>query len=51
MLGSGVLLELIANGRAPAAILVHEPEEILTLGALVGQMLFERVRRHDKLTP
>ena len=40
--GSGVLLELIANGHAPAAILVREPEEILTLGALVGQLVFGR---------
>lgn len=40
--GSGVLLELLTNGRAPAAIIVGEGEQILTLGALVGQMVFER---------
>ncbi len=38
--GSGVLLELILSGRAPAAIVVSEPEEILTLGALVAEQLF-----------
>ncbi len=38
--GSAVLLELILAGRAPAAIIVSEPEEILTLGALVAQQLF-----------
>jgi len=40
--GSGVLLELILNGNAPAAIVVSEREQILTLGALVAQLAFER---------
>ena len=40
--GSAVLLELILNDRAPAAIVVCEGEEILSLGALVAQALFER---------
>jgi cis-L-3-hydroxyproline dehydratase len=40
--GSGVLLELILNGHAPAAIVVCEREEILTLGALVAAVVFER---------
>lgn len=40
--GSGVLLELILNGHAPAAIVVCEQEEILTLGALVAHLVFER---------
>jgi predicted aconitase/predicted aconitase with swiveling domain len=40
--GSGVLLELILNGHAPAAIIVCEKEEILTLGALVAALVFER---------
>jgi len=40
--GSGVLLELILAGRAPAAIVVREREEILTLGALVAEMIFGR---------
>ena len=40
--GSGVLLELILNGHAPAAIIICEREEILTLGALVAEVVFER---------
>lgn len=40
--GSGVLLELILAGHAPAAIVVCEREQILTLGALLGQLLFDR---------
>ena len=40
--GSGVLLELILNGHAPAAIVVCAREEILTLGALVAELVFER---------
>ena len=39
--GSGVLLELALNGRAPAAILFSENEEILTLGALVADLIFD----------
>ena len=38
--GSSVLLELILNGHAPAAVIVCEPEEILTLGALVAELVF-----------
>lgn len=38
--GSGVLLELLLNGHAPAALLLAEADEILTLGALVAQQLF-----------
>jgi predicted aconitase/predicted aconitase with swiveling domain len=38
--GSSVLLELILNGHAPAALVFAEAEEILTLGVLVAQMLF-----------
>ena len=40
--GSSVLMELISNGHAPAALVLAEPDEILTLGALVSQTLFER---------
>lgn len=38
--GSGVLLELALNGRAPAALVFSEAEETLTLGALVAAKLF-----------
>jgi cis-L-3-hydroxyproline dehydratase len=40
--GSGILLELIANGNAPAALVFSESESILTLGALVARHLFGR---------
>lgn len=40
--GSSVLLELILNGRAPAALLLCEADEILVLGALVAWRLFQR---------
>ncbi len=40
--GSGVLLELILNGHAPAAIVICEREEILTLGAMVAEVVFDR---------
>ena len=40
--GSGVLLELSLNSLAPAALVFCEDEEILTLGALVSDRLFER---------
>ena len=38
--GSGVLLELALNGKAPAALLFCEDEETLTLGALVAGRIF-----------
>jgi len=40
--GSSVMMELISNGHAPAALVLAEPDEILTLGVLVAQTLFER---------
>ena len=40
--GSGVLLELALNSLAPAALVFCEPEEILTLGALVSDRIFAR---------
>lgn len=40
--GSAVLLELIMNGAAPAAIVFCEDETILPLGALVAEALFGR---------
>jgi len=38
--GSGVLLDLALNGRAPAALIFCEAEDVLTLGALVAARLF-----------
>ncbi|MEH6523680.1 cis-3-hydroxy-L-proline dehydratase [Sulfitobacter sp.] len=40
--GSGVLLELALNGNAPAALVFHEAEDILTLGALISARMFDR---------
>ena len=38
--GSGVLLELALNGHAPAALVFHEAEDILTLGAFIAARMF-----------
>lgn len=40
--GSSVMMELISNGHAPAALVLAEPDEILTLGVLVAQTFFQR---------
>lgn len=40
--GSGVLLELVLNGHAPAALIFREGEDVLTLGALIAGRLFAR---------
>lgn len=37
--GSSILLELISNGNAPAAIVLMEPDAILALAAIVGKEL------------
>ena len=34
---SAVLLELVRNGHAPAAIVMHEPDAILLLGLIVAK--------------
>ncbi|MCJ8309943.1 MAG: DUF521 domain-containing protein [Rhizobiaceae bacterium] len=39
--GSGVLLELAMKGLAPAALVFREPEDVLTLGALVASEMFD----------
>jgi predicted aconitase/predicted aconitase with swiveling domain len=38
--GSSVLLELILNGHAPAALVFERVEDILTLGVLVAEQMF-----------
>lgn len=40
--GSGVLLALALNGKAPAALVFREEEDILTLGALIAARMFDR---------
>jgi predicted aconitase with swiveling domain len=34
-----VLLELVHNGHAPAAIVLHEPDAILLLGLIVARQM------------
>lgn len=38
--GSGVILDMLLNGCAPAALIFSEPEDVATLGALIGSELF-----------
>ncbi len=40
--GSGVILQMLVNGRGPAAILVSRPDDIITLGVLIAQEIFEQ---------
>ncbi|MDC3378418.1 aconitase family protein [Amylibacter sp.] len=40
--GSGVLLQLAQNGNAPAALIFRETEDILTLGAMIAERLFDK---------
>ena len=40
--GSGVLLQLAQNGNAPAALIFRETEDILTLGAIISERLFDK---------
>jgi len=49
--GSGVLLELSLNSRAPAAIVFREHEAVLTLGALVSDRIFGRPIPTISLSP
>jgi predicted aconitase/predicted aconitase with swiveling domain len=40
--GSGVILELLMNGKGPNAILFERREDILTLGVVVAEEIFHR---------
>lgn len=40
--GSGVLLDMALQGRAPAALVFSEPEDVVTLGALIAGLMFDR---------
>lgn len=40
--GSGVLLDMVLNGHAPAALVFAEPEDVVTLGAMIGAAMFDR---------
>lgn len=41
--GSGILLESIRLGTAPAAIILAHADQILALGAIVGRELYDKV--------
>ncbi|KAF4997294.1 hypothetical protein FDECE_12111 [Fusarium decemcellulare] len=40
--GSGVMLELLLNGKAPKAIIFERCEEILTLGVMIAEEVFQK---------
>jgi predicted aconitase/predicted aconitase with swiveling domain len=40
--GSGTILELILNDRAPAALVLEHEEEILPLGVIIAEEMFNR---------
>ncbi|MFN4170447.1 MAG: aconitase X [Pseudorhodobacter sp.] len=40
--GSGVLLDMVLNGKAPAALVFAEPEDVVTLGAMIGAAMFAK---------
>lgn len=49
--GSGVLLDLILTGRAPAALVFREAEDVLTLGALIAAEMFGKPLPVLRLSP
>ena len=49
--GSGVLLDLILTGRAPAALVFSEAEDVLTLGALIAAEMFGKPLPVLRLSP
>ncbi|MFK0161186.1 aconitase X [Rhizobium sp. NPDC090279] len=49
--GSGVLLDMALTGRAPAALVFCEPEDVLTLGALVAAEMFDQQLPVVRLQP
>lgn len=49
--GSGVLLDLVLTGRAPAALVFSEAEDVLTLGALIASELFGKSLPVLRLAP
>jgi predicted aconitase with swiveling domain len=48
---SGILLELIRTGRAPAAIVARSVEPVMAVGPLVGQALYGRTIPMVTLAP
>lgn len=49
--GSGVLLDMMLNGHAPAALVFAEPEDVVTLVAMIGAAMFGKPLPVLRLTP
>ncbi len=49
--GSGVLLDMVLNGQAPAALVFCEPEDVVTLGAMIAAEMFGRPLPVLRLSP
>jgi predicted aconitase len=49
--GSGVLLDLALTGRAPAALIFSEDEDVVTLGALIAAEMFGKSLPVLRLNP
>ncbi|MEQ8514625.1 MAG: aconitase X, partial [Chromatocurvus sp.] len=49
--GSGVLLQLARNAKAPAALIFRDQEDILTLGAMIAARLFDATVAVLRLSP
>ena len=49
--GSGVLLDMVLNGRAPAALVFCEAEDVVTLGALIAAEMFGKMLPVLRLDP
>ena len=49
--GSGVLLDMALNGRAPAALVFSEAEDVVTLGAMIAAGMFGKPLPVLRLSP
>lgn len=49
--GSGVILDMLLNGVAPAALIFSEAEDVATLGALIGAEMFGKTLPVLRVTP
>lgn len=49
--GSGVLLDMVLNDRAPAALVFAEPEDVVTLGAMIAAAMFDKPLPVLRVTP
>lgn len=49
--GSGVLLDMALNGKAPAALVFAEPEDVVTLGAMIAAEMFGKPVPVLRLSP